>query len=819
MSPSGRRRPRRRPPAAAAPTNLRRALTTFVGRADDMAGVAHALAEHRLATLVGAGGCGKTRLASEFAAGHLDEYPGGVWFVALDTVGSDAAVVPTLAAALGLSSADGVAPPASPPIDDGDRIRGFLADRTALVILDNCEHVIDGAARLAVDLLQSAPWVRLLATSREALRVPGEAVWVVPPLDTDDAVALFADRARSATAAFDPTDAERSALADLCTRLDGMPLAIELTAARSNAFSVTQLSERIDDRFRLLTGGARTALPRQQTLRAVTDWSYDLLFDHERRVFERLSVFAGGCTLEAAEWVCADDQLSNADVGSIVGRLVDKSLLVTDGSGRYRLLQTLAQYGRERLVARDDNEAVRDRHAEYYRVLAERSWVDWRQPGGRPQTWWIGHLTDELDNLRAALTWSIGRPDAETARLLAGSLAFFWWSSGRTAEGHGWLGQALACAGESSARAHGLAIAWHAFLAIKAGRVDTALELISEALDVADATGDPAIIGLARTAAAELAALHGQLDVAAVHLDHGQRALEAAGDPWTSAFAAQMRCYADGLAGQHAEAEREIVAAIELFRSVGDVCSVVTSLDQLIREQQTLGRYEAAEASVREARDVSAVYGLRGWHATMTTRLASLIRRDDPEGAAELHRTALDVGRELALPDVEATALDGLGLVWRRAGDLDEARRCHEESRRVSSRFRTARGAARSAIQLGYVSEAEGDTEAARATTTRRWRSHATVPTRAASRRRSRGWRRRPWRATTSSWRQCCSRTRRCSAPVVPRRSGTTIGSTSSAPNTRFARELGERFDAVFEAGREHDLDELLVRAAVSSAS
>ena len=566
--------------------------------------MARALAEHRLATLVGAGGCGKTRLASEFAAGHLDEYPGGVWFVAFDTVGSDAAVVPTLAAALGLSSADGVAPPTSPPIDDLDRIRGFLADRTALVILDNCEHVIDGAARLAVDLLQSAPWVRLLATSREALRVPGEAVWVVPPLDTDDAVTLFADRARSAAAAFDPTDAERGALADLCMRLDGMPLAIELTAARSNAFTVTQLSERIDDRFRLLTGGARTALPRQQTLRAVTDWSYDLLFDHERRVFERLSVFAGSCTLEAAESVCADDQLSHADVGSIVGRLVDKSLLVTDGSGRYRLLQTLAQYGRERLVARDDNAAVRDRHAEYYRVLADQSWVDWRQPGGRPQTWWIAQLTDELDNLRAALTWSIGRPDADTARLLAGSLAFYWWSSGRTAEGHGWLEQALGCPGEASLRANGMALAWDAFLAIKAGRVDTALERITEALDVADTTGDPSIIGLARTAAAELAALNGRLDVAAAHLDHGQRALEDAGERWTSAFAAQMRCYAEGLAGRHADAEREIVTAIELFRSVGDVCSVVTSLDQLIREQQTLGRYEAAEESVREARDV-----------------------------------------------------------------------------------------------------------------------------------------------------------------------------------------------------------------------
>ncbi len=594
------------PPAvpAAAPTNLRRSLSTFVGRQADITGVALTLAEHRLVTLVGAGGCGKTRLATEFAAGHLDEYRDGVWFVAFDTVGSDEAVLPALADALGLSSADVAATIASPPIGDDDRVRGFLTDRVSLVILDNCEHVIDGAARLAVDLLESAPELRLLATSREALRVPGEAVWVVPPLDTDDAVTLFADRARAATSAFDPTDAERSALADLCTRLDGMPLAIELTAARSNAFSVTQLSERIDDRFRLLTGGARTALPRQQTLRAVTDWSYDLLFDHERRVFERLSVFSGGCSLDAAEWVSADAQLAHADVGPIVGRLVDKSLLVTDGSGRYRLLQTLGQYGRERLVARDDNEAVRDRHAEYYRDLAERSWVDWRRAGGRPQTWWMSHLTDELDNLRAALTWSIGRADPSTARALAGSLAFYWWYTGRTAEGHGWLEQALDCPGDAPESSHGLALAWDAFLGIKAGRVDAALDRITEALDVADATGDPATIGLARTAAAELAAFHGHLDVAATHLDHGQQALEAARGPWTRAFAAQMRCYAHGLAGRHEDAEREIVIAIELFRSVGDVCSVVTSLDQLIREQQSMGRYEAVEASVREARDV-----------------------------------------------------------------------------------------------------------------------------------------------------------------------------------------------------------------------
>ena len=807
----------RQPAPAPAPTNLRRSLTTFVGRADDMTGVAAALAEHRLVTLVGTGGCGKTRLATEFAAGRLDEYPGGAWFVAFDTVGSDEVVLPALADALGLSSADVSAPLASPPIGDDDRVRGFLADRTALVILDNCEHVIDGAARLAGDLLESAPRLRLLATSREALRVPGETVWVVAPLDTDDAVTLFADRARAATSAFDPTEAERSALADLCTRLDGMPLAIELTAARSNAFTVTQLSERIDDRFRLLTGGARTALPRQQTLRAVTDWSYDLLFDQERRVFERLSVFAGSCTLEAAEWVCADDQLSHADVGSIVGRLVDKSLLMTDGSGRFRLLQTLAQYGRERLIARDYDELVRDRHAEYYRDLAERSWVDWRQAGGHPQTWWIAHLTAELDNLRAALTWSIGRADASTARLLAGSLAFYWWNTGRTAEGHGWLGQALDCPGDAPESSDGLALAWNAFLGIKAGRVDTALDRIAEALDVADATGDPPVIGLARTAAAELAALHGHLDVAAAHLDHGQLALEAAQEPWTSAFAAQMRCYAQGLAGRHEEAEREIVTAIELFRSVGDVCSVVTSLDQLIREQQSMARYESVEASVREARDVSAAHGLRGWNALMSSRLASLIRQGDPNGAVELYRSALDVARELALPDVEAIALDGLGLVWRRTGDIDEARRCHEASRRVSSRFRTTRGAARSAIQLGYVAEEAGDTESAR-------RLHLEALSIARDRSDARGIASAMEGLASAAAASDDSDTAAMllwHAAQLRADGATPLWDDDRLDVERTERavraRLGDRYESAFEAGRDHDLDDVVARLGASS--
>jgi len=276
------------------------------------------------------------------------------------------------------------------------------------------------------------------------------------------------------------------------------------------------------------------------------------------------------------------------------------------------------------------------------------------------------------------------------------------------------------------------------------------------------------------------------------------------------------RCYADGLAGQHADAEREIVTAIDLFRSVGDVCSVVTSLDQLIREQQTMGRYEAAEVSVREARDVSATHGLRGWHATMTTRLASLIRLGDPNGAAELHHAALDVGRELALPDVEATALDGLGLVWRRCGDLDEARRCHEASRLVSSRFRTARGVARSAIQLGYVAEETGDALAAV-----RYHDEALAIARDRS----------DERGVASAIEGLASAAAGDDAELAAmllwhaahlRGSGATpLWDDDRLDVERTERavraQLGDRYDAALEAGRAHQLDELLERVGASS--
>jgi predicted ATPase len=654
--------------AAAIPTNLSPALASFVGRDADIAGIGELLERHRLVTLVGAGGCGKTRLAAELAARRLGDFPGGVWFAALDVLTSGDAVPGAVAEAVGLSAADTAGQPGLGGGDLGDRLRTVLADRTALVVLDNCEHVIDDAARLAFDVLAAAPRLRLLATSREALRIPGEVVWRVPPLGIDDAVTLFTERAGAALASFELGDDDRAVVADVCTRVDGMPLAIELAAARAGAFTVGQLAERLDDRFRLLTAGARTALPRHQTLRAVTDWSYELLFDDERTVFERLAVFTGGCTLEAAEIVCSDDDLPPSEIGGLVGRLVDKSLVVADGSGRYRLLHTLAQYGRERLAERGRDE-VHDRHAAHYAHLAERSYVDWRQPGGRTQTWWLACLATELDNLRAAIAWSLTRGDRRTAQQLAGSMGWYWWHAGRAVEGHRWLEDAVAGTGPTDIGQLARATTWAAWLAIEAGRIDAATRHVDAAIELSEQALDHTSIGLAWAGRAQVALADGDVALATSCLDRAQAADGAVDDPWHQGIAASLRTFAALLRGQSDDAVREAVSAVSTFRAVGDVCTLVSSLNRLSQMRQARGELDAAEEAAREARDVSETYGLRGWSSTMHAQLGSLaLAREDAGAAAEHFRAAIGLARELALPTAEAAALDGLARAHAGAG-------------------------------------------------------------------------------------------------------------------------------------------------------
>jgi predicted ATPase/class 3 adenylate cyclase len=419
------------------PNNLPAQLTNFIGREREMAEIKRLLTETRLLTLTGAGGFGKTRLSMQVAADLLDAFADGVWLVELAPLFDSTLVPQTVASTLGLRE------------EPGHSLLGILTNylraKNLLLILDNCEHLIGACAQLAEALLRACPNLRILTTSREALGIAGESVWIVPSLSLPDrwyqpstgsdivsaitqyeAVRLFIDRAISVLPTFTVTNQNAPAVAQICHRLDGIPLAIELAAARVKVLSVEQIASRLDDRFHLLTGGSRTALPRQQTLQAAIDWSYNLLSEAEQVLLSRLSVFAGGWTLEAAEAVCAGESVKESEVMDLLSRLVYKSLVIAEelsGEKRYRFLETIRQYSRDKFVKSGEEENIRNRHLDFFLGLAERS-----EPRllRKEQIVWLEQLEMNHDNLRGALEWSQTEGDIKKGLRLAGALWRFW---------------------------------------------------------------------------------------------------------------------------------------------------------------------------------------------------------------------------------------------------------------------------------------------------------------------------------------------------------------------------------------------------------
>jgi predicted ATPase/class 3 adenylate cyclase len=428
------------------PNNLPAELSSFIGREDELAAVQDALGRSRLVTLTGAGGAGKTRLALQVAADRIEKHSDGVWLV--DLAGLS---VPGLVAQAVVSALRAPELPGRPALD---ALNSYLASRNLLIVLDNCEHLIGAAADLTATILRSAPKVSFIATSRESLNVPGEISWRVPPLSLPDeqddeswnlseAVALFVERARAADQTFSLTREMRPAIATICRRLDGLPLAIELAAARVRALSVDEISTRLHDRFSLLTGGARTALPRQRTLEAAVAWSYDLLEEDERRLFARLSIFAGSFDLAAAEEVCSGGGIGPGQILDLLTRLVDKSLvsvLHNGGSSRYRLLETLRDYARNRLPTSPDAPSVREAHTRWAVAYAEAAGTHMLGP---EQGRWLVEIAANMDDLRAALGRSLEAGDPETGlRILVGLDQ--WWPMTAIREARHWLEQMLA---------------------------------------------------------------------------------------------------------------------------------------------------------------------------------------------------------------------------------------------------------------------------------------------------------------------------------------------------------------------------------------
>ena len=381
-------------------------LTSFVGRDEQLTQVRELLTQNRLVTLTGAGGAGKTRLAIQIAGQLSGEFGDGVWYVDLAPITDPDLVPVTTARALGL--------PDQPGRSTMDTLTRFVADRQMLVVLDNCEHLLDASAALVVAMLETCPRLTLLATSREPIGVAGEVSWRVPSLSlTDEAIELFTERARHARPDFTFTDDNAAVVAEICARLDGLPLAIELAAARVRALSLAEILDSLHDRFRLLTGGARTAVRRQQTLRASVDWSHALLTEPERVLFRGLAAFLGGFDLEAAQAIAGGGEVERYQVLDQLTLLVDKSLVVaenTSGRTRYRLLETVRQYAQEKLGESGEADAVRTRHRDYYTAIA--AVLD--APAGDDYDRRIEQAEIEIDNLRAAFAWSRENSDIRT---------------------------------------------------------------------------------------------------------------------------------------------------------------------------------------------------------------------------------------------------------------------------------------------------------------------------------------------------------------------------------------------------------------------
>jgi non-specific serine/threonine protein kinase len=484
-------------PAREQITNLPIPLTSFIGRKKDIALIQQRLAGHRLVTLIGAGGIGKTRLSQHVASQLLGDYANGVWLVELASLSDPALVPQTVAAVFGIHQGTTVRAVVETLIH-------FLRTRTVLLILDNCEHLLDACAQLADTLLKQCPNLKILATSREALGMIGEALYQVPSLTIPqmqriesleklndyESVRLFDERAQLVQMDFALTRENASSVAQICSRLDGIPLAIELAAVRVQMFSTEQIASQLNECFHVLTGGSRTALPRHQTLQASIDWSWHLLYDAEQTVLRRLSIFAGGFTLEAVRQVCEGDGIGPRQIAGVISQLVTKSLVVVNqDSGRerrYRLLETIRQYARERLIESGEEENIHTQHLQYFLQLSEQAESGLRGP---EQVEWMSRLHDERENIRAALEWA-DKMDVQAGLYLASRLDVLWEDIEIREAAH-WL-EVFTQKPESNAfpYARAKALRTLGWLRYRLERFPEALSNAQECLDVYRACGD-----------------------------------------------------------------------------------------------------------------------------------------------------------------------------------------------------------------------------------------------------------------------------------------------------------------------------------------
>jgi non-specific serine/threonine protein kinase len=650
---------------SAAPNNLPRSVTRFVGREREIADVRGWLERTRAVTLVGPGGIGKTRLALETASLVLGEYRDGVWLVELAALADPPLVGQAVASVLGVRE--------QRERSTTERLAEALEGKQVLLVLDNCEHLVDACARLVAELLAAAPGLRVLATSREPLGVPGEAVWPVPALDVSagadealecEAVALFRDRASLARPGFETTEANAAMVATLCQRLDGNPLAIELAAARMRVLSVEEILERLDDRFRLLSGGQRAAPPRHQAMRATLDWSYDLLTDEERAFFRRLSVFAGGWTLVAAEAV-VDASLA-PDVLDLLSRLVDKSLVTVRGRGRstrYGMLELIREYGLERLARSGEAAEVRRRHAEHFLAEAEAASGE---IGGAKAAERLELFEKEHDNVRAALGWQLEH-DPDSCLRLATAVSQSRVLRGHLAEARQWLEAALS----------------RALTAPASVRVSALLQ------------------------AGAVAATQGDIRAARAFYEQG---ISIAGEGATALQRTLLVFYLGEVAlmeGNVRAARAYYAESLVIARETGNDLLIASSLNSVGEADRLEGAWDSAKEFYEKAVAAGRLVGNEPFLNMALCNLGAVeCERGELDAASGFYREAFAIARALRSDEYVGLSLDGLGAIAAKRGEWARAARLAGAADALLAAIGAKLGPADRAFRDRYLAEA-----------------------------------------------------------------------------------------------------------------
>ena len=743
--------PPARAAAARAQHNLPQQLTRFVGRRREVAEIRDLWKGTRLVTLTGPGGIGKSRLSLEVAFDALPEQTDGVWFVGLASLADPDLVPQTVAASLGVR-------------DEGtgsiaETLAEYVRDRRMLLLMDNCEHLVRACAQLIEKLLMRAPHLNVLATSREALAIAGERLYRVSSLESPDprgrfdldefrnheAVELLIDRAQAVKPSFTLTSDNATALATVCTQLDGIPLAIELAASRVNVLSLAEIADRLHDRLNLLTGGSRTAMPRHQTLLAAIEWSYNLLSEPDKALFRRLSVFAGGWTLEAAETVCHGTGLARPAILEVLAELVDKSLVLAEerhNRTRYRFMETLREYAAKCLASCREGEDVRRAHAEYFLALATQANASLMGTAQKP---WLDRLHSEHDNIRSALTWAIAN-DVRLGLRLAGEMGRYWYLQGFWDEARRWLADLLSASGATTYTAERIsALNAVARIAENQGDYEPARVFATEALDLARAGNDKAEAGVALNCLAILSAKQGDSATAQILLEQSLQIRRALGDKAATSmtlsnlgtlaarrgrvstartlFAESLDIardcdYTHGIAiamlnlgdvtmrlGDLPGARMYLDQGLELARQLDDKTLLPVGLDSLGELLSREGNPAEARALFKTGLDLSRELGDKRLIADLLLGLASV---EDESTARTLIDESLALRRALGDTSEIALTLNRLGMLTTKQGDYAAARMAHAEALSLARRSGANTGLARALIGLADVWCADG---------------------------------------------------------------------------------------------------------------